>query len=136
VVPGPELAAEPEVPLEPAKAEATPEAAVPGPELAPEPEIEPEPVPAAEPEPEPAADAASTEDLIAQLKGSEPETEAPAPERTAPDATVDRAAVRLVALNMALEGSDREAIGAQIADEFGEISDLDEILDDVLARTG
>ena len=37
---------------------------------------------------------------------------------------------------MALEGSDRDAIGSQIEDEFGEVPDLDEILDDVLSRTG
>ena len=151
VVPGPELAAEPEIPVEPAKAEPTPAAAMPGPELVAEPEIEPEPVPEVEPEPEPAPEpepelepepepaatgGASTEDLIAQLKGGAPETEAPTAEHTAPDATVDRASVRLVALNMALEGADRDAIGAQIADEFGDVADLDEILDDVLARTG
>ncbi len=37
---------------------------------------------------------------------------------------------------MALDGADRAAIASQIEDEFGEVSDLDEILDDVLARTG
>jgi hypothetical protein len=125
---------------------------MPGPELAAEPEIEPEPVPAVEPEqpkgeteiepepepePEPAATGgASTDDLIAQLKGGAPETEAPGAAPTAPDASVDRGAIRLVALNMALDGADRDTIGAQITDEFGDVADLDELLDDVLARTG
>ncbi len=130
---------EPEV--EPAEVEPDPEPAeaepAPAPiAAAPDPiEEESEPESAALPGPE-VDSPTSTEDLIAQLRGAEQAaTEAPAEERTAPDATVDRAAVRLVALNMALEGADREAITAQIADEFGDVPDLGELLDDVLART-
>jgi hypothetical protein len=147
-VPGPELVPEAELEVPPAKAEPTPVAAVPGPELVPEPEVEPEPEPAPdpapapdpEPEPEPAPAAsndASTEDLIAQLRGgggvAEPVAEVPA---AVAASDTDLAAVRLVALNMAMDGSDRGAIEAQVAEEFGPVAGLDALLDDVLARTG
>jgi hypothetical protein len=143
-VPGPELAPEAAIDVPPAKAEPTPAAAVPGPELVPEPEIEPEPAPepepepAPEPEPEPAPTAsadASTEDLIAQLRGGGGSVPAAEP-LAAPASDADLAAVRLVALNMAMEGSDRAAIEAQVSEEFGSVAGLDALLDDVLARTG
>ena len=46
------------------------------------------------------------------------------------------AAVRLVALNMAMDGAGRDEIETQIAQEFGTVAGLDALLDDVLARTG
>lgn len=48
----------------------------------------------------------------------------------------DLGAVRLVAMNLALEGSSREAIVTQLRDEFGPIDGLEGLLDDVLARAG
>jgi hypothetical protein len=35
-----------------------------------------------------------------------------------------------------MDGSDRGAIEAQVAEEFGPVAGLDALLDDVLARTG
>ena len=39
-------------------------------------------------------------------------------------------------MNMALTGSSREEIAAQLSSEFGQLDDLDGMLDDVLARAG
>ncbi len=80
------------------------------PEQAAPPAAEPEP----EPEPEPADGAAS----------------GPAgPE-------VDLSGARLVAMNLALEGADRELISARLESEFGAVDELGAMLDDVLARAG
>ena len=141
-VPGPELVPEADLAASPAKAEPTPAAAVPGPELAAEPEIDPEP--AVEPEPKPAAaGSASTEDLIAQLRGgggASPPADAGSDQAAAtapqPPTDADLAAVRLVALNMAMDGAGREEIEAHITEEFGAVTGLGDLLDDVLARTG
>ena len=126
-VPGPESAAEPEIDPEPA----------PEPEPDPEPEPEPEPEPAPDPEPVATGDA-STDDLIAQLRGgagAEAPTAASSPVAAA-SSSEDLAAVRLVALNMAMDGAGRDEIETQIAQEFGTVAGLDALLDDVLARTG
>lgn len=145
VVPGPELVAEPEVAVEPAKAQPTPTAAVPGPELVAEPEVDPEPAPEPEPaapapEPEPAAEAVSTEDLLAQLKGepsSEPADAGETAKATDSDDTeTDLAGIRLVALNLALEGHDREAIAARVEDEFGAVPGAGAVIDEVVDRAG
>ena len=77
---------------------------------------------------------ASTDDLIAQLRGG-----ATAADDAGPGAAMsgaDLGAARLVAMNMALEGSTREEISTQLEDEFGSIDDVDGLLDEVLARAG
>jgi hypothetical protein len=110
-------------------------------------EAEPEPKTGKEPEPEPvvaASTPASTDDLIAQLKGgagsapeagSESESDG---ERAASEAAseADLAGARLVALNLAMEGADREAIAARLGSEFGAVDGVGAMLDDVLARAG
>jgi outer membrane biosynthesis protein TonB len=112
----------------------TPDPAPPQPDLPDQPDVEP---PAPEPDvTPPAADsgAASTEDLIARLRGAEdgsPANGSPA----APDVSgSDQAAARLVAMNMALDGSSREEIEAKLRADFGDGIDHDAVLDDVLAR--
>lgn len=148
-VPGPGLAAEPELEVEPARAQPAPVAAVPGPELVAEPEIDPEPAPEPapepEPSPEPAAEAVSTEDLLAQLKGDPEPTgptepaEAPKPDAAAADPAEAEAAlagIRLVALNLALDGADRDAIAARVEDEFGPVPGADGVIDEVVTRAG
>jgi hypothetical protein len=63
----------------------------------------------------------------------------PAPVEAAPAAdggrSADEAGARLVALNMALEGSPREATARYLAEQF-ELADLDALLDDVYASAG
>ncbi|MGB2850733.1 MAG: hypothetical protein WBC01_03605, partial [Solirubrobacterales bacterium] len=100
------------------------------------------------PQPVPSA-GASTEDLIAQLKGaaapaaaqsadvSEPEAVA-SPQATADQApgAADPGAVRLVAMNLALEGAEPDAIATQLEAEFGRVKDSDALIEDVLARAG
>jgi vacuolar-type H+-ATPase subunit H len=117
-------------------------------------EPEPEPPPASGLEqgsaPQPVVSAgASTEDLIAQLKGaaapaaaqsgdvSDPEAVA-SPQATADQApgAADPGAVRLVAMNLALEGAEPDAIAAQLEAEFGRVKDSDALIEDVLARAG
>jgi DivIVA domain-containing protein len=62
---------------------------------------------------------------------------APAPGDAAANGTrsSDEAGARLVALNMALEGSPRDATGRYLAEHF-ELPDLDALLDDVYASAG
>ena len=55
-------------------------------------------------------------------------------ERDADEA--DAAGARLVAMNMALEGSTEEEITAKLADEFPSIGDASGLVGDVLARAG
>lgn len=77
----------------------------------------PDPSPPAEPEPEPpsAADGAAT--IPASGNGG------------------DDSAARLVAMKMALDGSDRSQIAAELESKFG-ASDRNALLDDVLSRAG
>jgi beta-phosphoglucomutase-like phosphatase (HAD superfamily) len=49
--------------------------------------------------------------------------------------SADEAGARLVALNMALEGSPRDATARYLAEQF-ELADLDALLDDVYASAG
>jgi vacuolar-type H+-ATPase subunit H len=88
-------------------------AAIPGAETVPaEPETEPEPQPEPVPEPEPA----------------------PEPEPLVPSAANgDDAAERLVAMKLAVEGTDRAAIEAELGQRFG-AGDRSALLDDVLSR--
>jgi hypothetical protein len=70
---------------------------------------------------------------------AEPAVAEPAPVEPAPAAdgarSADDAGARLVALNMALEGSPREATARYLAEQF-ELADLDALLDDVYASAG
>jgi hypothetical protein len=50
--------------------------------------------------------------------------------------TADQGAVRLVAMNMALEGASRDEIAKQVEADFGPIAGVDAMLDDVLSRAG
>ena len=109
------------------------------PEPAPAPDPEP---PATEPAPGPpsATAEASTEDLIAQLRGGgEPApapSEEPAAAPAAANGSADAGAIRLVAMNMALEGASREEIEARIGADFGASPETSELIDDVLSRSG
>lgn len=61
-----------------------------------------------------------------------------------PDATeaggegngADAGAARLVAMNMALDGAEREEISARLAADFAGLQSADELVDDVLERAG
>ena len=116
--------------------EPTPDPGPPAPDLPDEPDVEP---PAPEPDitPPAAEGETSTEDLIAQLRGgAEPVngTEANGSAAAPAVSSSDQAAARLVAMNMALDGSSREDIAAKLREDFGEGVDHDAVLDDVLAR--
>ena len=85
----------------------------------------------------PSPDSTATDDeLIAQLRGSgkpalaEEEVDPPAPAISGSDL----GAARLVAMNMALDGAPREKIAKQISTEFGDVPNVDDLLDDVLRR--
>lgn len=116
------------------------------PEPAPTPQPAPNPAPPeTEPAPEPpAAAGASTEDLIAQLRAAGNAAAPDAPERVpvavASGATAvaapDAGAIRLVAMNMALEGASRDEIEARISADFGSTGGSGELIDDVLSRSG
>jgi vacuolar-type H+-ATPase subunit H len=68
------------------------------------------------------------------MRTPEPEPDAEV-EVTAPAISgSDLGAARLVAMNMALDGSSRVQISRQITSEFGEIDNVDVLLDDVLRR--
>jgi hypothetical protein len=82
--------------------------------------VEPEPAPAAPAEPEPAA--------------AEPEP-APASPPSDGERSDDDAGARLVALNMALEGTPRDETARFLADHY-ELIDVDALLDDVYASAG
>jgi hypothetical protein len=75
----------------------------------------------------------STDDLIAKLKNG---GAAAAADAAPPEGGSDGAAARLVAMKLALEGADREAIAARLRSEFGSAGDDGALLDDVLSRAG
>jgi DivIVA domain-containing protein len=115
---------------------------------------EPEAVPEPEPEPELAGEdvaaapagwpsvaeraavgnGASEEEAAPEPEPAAPEPEAPAPEAAAALGGGPEGA-RLVALNMALNGTPREEAARYLADNF-ELEDQDAILDDVYSRVG
>jgi outer membrane biosynthesis protein TonB len=136
--PAPVVVPEPEPPLEPEPGPVTvPE---PEPPLEPEPTPEPvpEPTPPAPPEPAPpeppsepvAATSPSTDQLIAQLKSS---AGAKPIEPRSPGLSDDKAAARLVAMNMAMDGASREQIDRHLAENYS-LEHRDKLLDDVIAR--
>jgi hypothetical protein len=105
-------------------AEEEPEAPVLAPEAAPEPAavtpepaLEPEPEPELQPEPLPEENGRPEPEPVAAASGAGPE------------------GARLVALNMALNGTPREEAARYLADNF-KLDDQDAILDDVYARVG
>jgi hypothetical protein len=119
----------------------------PSPPLTPEPQPPPtpEPQPPDVPEPQPPGPEVkgrpSTEELIEQLKGG-----APAGAKQAPPAErdngsdragsgADAAAVRLVAMKMALEGSSRDEVDRHLAESYGP-GDRTALLDEVFSRVG
>jgi len=157
-VPGPVIVPEPTPPAIP---EPTPDPVPePTPDPVPEPTPEPSPQPIPDPVPEPTPDPApdlpdapepappvpepappppaasngvSTDDLIEQLRSaSTPANGAPPP----PDPGADLGAARLVAMNMTLDGASREEIATELKRGFGEVPDLDGMLDEVFARAG
>ena len=88
------------------------------PEPAPEPPTpRPEPTPPIEPDPAPPSAADGPASVPASSNGG------------------DDSAARLVAMKMALDGSDREQIATELDSKFG-ASDRGALLDDVLARAG
>ena len=105
----------------------------------PEPGPDPEP-PTPEPEPPPPAaeeNGTSTDELIAQLRGGSGGNGGGGEDSDDSDSEPsDVGAARLVAMNMALEGSSREEIAAQVGNEFGSVEDVDGLVDDVFARAG
>jgi outer membrane biosynthesis protein TonB len=102
----------------------------PGPVTVPEPEPpatpEPEPPPTPEPAPEPVPEPSPPPD-----EGDPPAPDAPAAENG--EAGGDKAAARLVAMKMALDGASREEIDAHIAQNY-DVEHREKLLDDVLAR--
>jgi hypothetical protein len=113
--------------------EEAPAEATPAPVAEPEPEpATPEPESANEREPERPSGGPSTDELIAQLRGTETE---PAGGAGGGEETDDAGAARLVAMNMALDGASREEIDRRLAEEF-QIADRESLLDDVFSRVG
>jgi DivIVA domain-containing protein len=108
----------------------------------PEPEPEPELAAAAEQfdelpaQPEPATNGAShePEPVAEEPAAEEPTVESPIPSPQSP-ATAGPEGARLVALNMALNGTPREEAARYLADNF-QLEDQDAILDDVYSRVG
>jgi hypothetical protein len=106
---------------------------------------EPEPAPAVETEPEPEPEEPDREQPEApepeEPQAPEPEPEAAAPGDTAsglaaePPAGDGHEGARVIALNMALNGSPREETARYLAENF-EIADPEALLDEVYARVG
>jgi outer membrane biosynthesis protein TonB len=90
-----------------------------------EPEPEPAPAPAPEPDPEPEPVAAPEAPVSPPV---EPEQAAPA------EGNGDDAAVRLVAMKLAVDGKDPAAIEAELIEKFGP-GDRTDLLRDVIARS-
>jgi hypothetical protein len=101
--------------------------------LEPESLLEPEPLPEPESplEPEPEPEAAG--DSLDEAEAPAPETPRARGARKPVPPTAEGA--RLVALNMALNGTPREEVGRYLADNF-ELDDRDAVLDDVYSRVG
>jgi len=107
----------------------------PGPVIVPEPTPDPVPEPGPAPVPEPTPDPVPPPD-----EGTPPAPTVPdGAERAAPTnggpRSSDATAARLVAMNMALEGSSREQIAAALAAEY-DLDDREKLVADVLSRAG
>jgi hypothetical protein len=90
---------------------------------------------AAEPE-LPEVGPATDEELIEQLRSAAEGVPDEEPEPAPAVSGSDDGAARLVAMNMALEGASREEIEKQLTAEFGDVSDAEQLLDDVFRRAG
>jgi DivIVA domain-containing protein len=103
---------------------------VPRPQFEPE---EPEPAPAPEPEPEPEAVVAEAEP-VPEGDGAPaaPESEGTANGEVAGDSVDDAEGARLIALNMALNGTPREETARYLSENFS-LSDANGLLDEVYA---
>ncbi|MDX6667571.1 MAG: hypothetical protein QOK04_951 [Solirubrobacteraceae bacterium] len=126
----------------PEPVEVAPEPAVSEPEPvseAPAIEAEPAPEPAAEVEPEP--EAAPEPEAEQDTTSVEPVAEAEAPAEAEPEPAADTSAgddaegARLIALNMALNGTPREETDRYLAENFN-LANRDALLDEVYARIG
>jgi vacuolar-type H+-ATPase subunit H len=134
--PGPVTPDPPQPDPGPPSPDPAPDPGTPEPPPAPEPPTDPEPGPPAR-----GGEEVSTEDLIAQLRGDGEAAgavngdgeEAPG---EAPAADADAAAARLVAMNLALEGVERDEIVIRLRAEFGGLESAEQLADDVLARAG
>jgi outer membrane biosynthesis protein TonB len=104
----------------------------PGPVVVPEPEPPPVPEPTPEPSPQPEPPTIP-EPTPPPDEGTPPQVAGNGAAADARAKSEDVGAARLVAMNMALEGSSREAIEAHLADNYA-VQDLGAIVDDVLAR--
>jgi outer membrane biosynthesis protein TonB len=113
--PGAEVTPEPVTVPEPAPPD-TPE---------PIPDPVPDPVPGPEPVPEP------TPEPVPEPTPEEPSE--PAAKGNGGARSTDKAAARLVAMKMALDGASREEIDAQLAANY-DVENREKLLDDVLAR--
>ena len=82
-----------------------------------------------------AAPAAEPAESPVPAESPPPETESPAPAANGAARSGDEAGARLVALNMALEGTPREETAAFLAEHY-KVADLDALLDDVYASAG
>jgi vacuolar-type H+-ATPase subunit H len=105
-------------------------AATPG---APQAETEPEPTPEPAPEPEPVQPAESPGAPEAPVSPPAPEPEQPTVETSESAGNGDDAAVRLVAMKLAVEGKDPAAMEAELVEKFGP-GDRSTLLREVLAR--
>ena len=90
------------------------------------------PVPAQPPAPSEPAETSEPAEIAAPPAPSSTAPSPPAPNGARSD---DEAGARLVALNMALEGSPREDAASYLAEHY-ELADLDGLLDDVYASAG
>jgi hypothetical protein len=101
----------------------------PGPVTVPEPEPPATPEPAPEPVPEPSPEP------VPEPSPPPDEADPPAPDVSGfnGEAGGDKAAARLVAMKMALDGASREEIDSHLSEKYG-LDDNEKLLDDVLAR--
>ncbi len=116
VTPGPVTVPEPSPPAVP---EPTPD---PVPDPVPSPAPVPEPTPEPVPEPTPPPD-----------EGDPPAAAGAEPDTGNGERSADKAAARLVAMKMALDGAAREDIDTHLAAHY-DVEHRDKLLDDVLAR--
>src|SRR5215212_17631 len=94
----------------------------------------PEPSRAPQPTPAPADPGAEADDVADRAVDAEPD-EAPAEEPAMPDGGDDSEGARLIALNMALNGSPRDETDRYLAEHFN-LDDREAMLDEVYARVG
>jgi hypothetical protein len=109
-------------------------AAIPSAETEPqETEVEEERPPGPPPDPEPQPEAPEEPPGAPEAPVSPPAEETPSVESTSPAGNGDEAAVRLVAMKLAVEGKDPAAIEAELIERFGP-GDRSALLRDVITR--